>query len=401
MPKRHDYLVALDLGSHQTRCVVALEENSRLRFISYGAAPARGWTRGVIGDQEAVLLSLEKAIEEAEKNGGLLIESAVVGVGGRHVTSNVSHTYINLPSWEAVVQQSHVDAVVRAAGQAPLREDRTVLQLIPLEFTVDQQPGLKRPVGLSGRRLDAHVMVITASAQAHNHIRAVVNRAGVVVEETIFDAFAAGHAVLEEQEREMGVAVLDLGASSTEVVVYVDNDLRLAATAPVGGDHFVNDVATVMKTSRDDARALVEQYGCAVADQTAANAMVEVPALSGGSEPKSRRLLNEVLQARAEELFELAEQELSRAGLRAERLVSGVVLTGGLAALAGLCDVAEKALRSSARIGLPPKLEDLPDELDDPSWATAMGLLLYAQRLRLRRPKRRDRVSEWLRAIFE
>jgi cell division protein FtsA len=401
MPKPHDYLVGLDLGSHSTRCLVALEENSRLRFISHGSAPAQGWSRGVIADQDPVLVSLEKAIEEAERNGGVTIDNAVVGVGGPHVKNNVSHSYINLPSWESEIQKEHVDAVIKAATQGPLSDDRTVLQVIPLEFSVDGQSGLRNPLGMHGSRLDVHVQVVSALAQAHNNIRVVVNRAGVVVEETLFEGFAASHAVLEQQEREMGVAVADMGASSIELVAYLEGDLQLAMSLPLGGEHFVNDVASVLRTPREAAEQIMEQYGCVPAAQTPLNVMVEAPGLNDGRpREKPRRLLNEILEARCEELFEMMALQLSRSGFE-NRLVAGVVLTGGLACLAGTCDIAEHVLNANARVGLPPQLDDLPDELDHPGWATVIGLVLYAQRLRLHRTRKRDRVTEWLKTLFE
>ncbi len=401
MPKRNNYLVGLDLGSHATRCVVALEENSRLRFISSGSAPSRGWARGVIADQDPVLDSVERAIEEAEKNGGLIVESAVVGVGGSHIKSNVCHSYVNLAPGESQIQHEHVEALVKAAGQGPLSDDRTAVQVIPLEFIVDHQSDVRNPRGMYGKRLDGHVQVISASAQAHNNVRAVVNRAGIVVEETIFEAFAAAYAVLEEQEREMGIAVADMGAGSIDLVAYHQNDLKLATAIPVGGEHFVNDVAEVLRTSRPAAEQLIEQYGCVSAEESPSNVMIEVPGL--GDEPwraQPRQLLNDILAARSEETLELIRKELDHARL-ADRLIAGLVLTGGLAGLVGLCDVAEDVLNMNARIGLPPKLEDLPDELDHPGWATALGLLLYAQRLRLHRQRRRDTAKEWLKAIFE
>lgn len=401
MPKKYNYLVGLDLGSHRTRCLVAIEEDSRLRFISSGCAPSKGWSRGMIADQDPVLESVEEAIGQAEQNGGMVVEAAVAGVGGSHVKSNVCHSYTNLAASENLVQQEHIDAVVKAAAQGPLSDDRTAVQVIPLEFTVDHQSGLRNPRGMSGGRLDGHVQVISASAQAHSNIRAVINRAGVVVEETVFEAFAAAHAVLEEQEREMGVAVADIGAGSIDLVAYHENDLRLAAAVPVGGEHFVNDVAELLRTPRPEAERLIEQYGCVLADETPSNVMIEVPGL--GEEPsraQPRRLLNEILRARAEETFELLGRELRRARLQ-DRLIAGLVLTGGMAGLAGACDVAEQVLDTTARIGLPPQIEDLPDELDHPAWATAVGLVLYAQRLRLHQRRRRERASEWLRAIFD
>ena len=401
MRKRQDYLVGLDAGSGHTRCVVALEEDSHLRFISHGQAEANGWTRESMTNQDAVLQSVEECVQQAENNGSMAIEAAVVGVGGSHVQSNVSHTYVHLPPGENEVQQAQVDAVVRAAGQGSLGSDRTLLQLIPLSFAVDQHAGLQNPVGMSGERLDAHVQVITAQAQAHSNLCAVVNRASLVVQETVFEPFAAAQAVLEEREREMGVVVIDMGAGSIDFAAYVDSQLRLAGSLPIGGSHFVSDVSTVLRTPREEAMQLIQQYGCAIADQTPQNIMIEVPGVVPElSEPKPRRLLNRILQARAEETFELVLAELRRARLE-HRVIAGVVLTGGLAALAGLCDVAENVMNAPARIGLPPRLEDMPEELDHPAWATAIGLVLYAQRLRLYQQRRRDRVTDWLKSLLD
>lgn len=402
MPPVQHCLVGLDLGSSRTRCVAAIEENSRLRFISHGSAPVsrRGWERSVISDQDPVLESVEKAVEEAERNGGVLIDAAVVGIGGMHVKSNLSHAYVNLNSWETEIDKGHVEEAVKRASQGPLSEDRVVVQATPLEFSVDQQPHKRNPLGMAGKRLDAQVQVVSALAQAHDNICAVVNRAGVRVEETISEVFAASYAVLEEQEREMGVAVVDMGADSCELLVYLDNDLRFVSSIPFGGEHFARDVAAVLRTHREDAERLIEQYGSVLPEQTPANVTVAVPNLKGsGFEEQPRRLLNEILQARAEEIFELIREELDRQGF-GNRLIGGTVLTGSLACLAGVCDLAEQVLDSNTRIGLPPRIEDLPDELDHPGWATSVGLVLYAQRLRLHQKRRKDRVAEWLKALF-
>jgi cell division protein FtsA len=403
MPKKQDYLVGLDLGSSRSRCVVAFEEDSRLRFIAYGVADVApdGWERGRISNPEAVLESVEKAVEQAERNGGMLVEASVVGVGGDHLQSNVSHAAVNLNSWEGEIERKHVEEAVRRAAQGPLSEERTVLQAIPIEFEVDQQAAVRNPLGMSGRRLDSRVQVISALAQAHDTIRATVNRAGVVVEETIAEVFAAGYAALEEQEREIGVAVVDLGAQSADIAVYLDNDLQFVSAISIGGDHFVGDVATILRTSKSDARALMEQYGNVLPDQTPPNVMIEAPSLTDGRfQEHPRRLLNQILEARAEELFELIGAEIDRVGLR-NRLVGGLVLTGSLACMAGGCDLAERVLSTNARIGLPPRIEDLPDELDHPGWATSIGLVLYAQRLRLHQKRKRDKMTEWLKTLFD
>jgi len=199
----------------------------------------------------------------------------------------------------------------------------------------------------------------------------------------------------------MGVVVIDMGAGSVDFAAYVDSQLRLAGSLPIGGSHFVGDVSTVLRTPREEAALLIQQYGCAIAEQTPRNVMIEVPGIVPElSEPKPRRLLNQILQARAEETFELVEAELQRSRL-GHRVIAGVVLTGGLAALAGLCDVAENVLNTPTRIGLPPRLEDMPEELDHPAWSTTIGLVLYAQRLRLYQQRRRDRVTDWLKSLLD
>ena len=400
MRKQYQGIVGLDLGSDWTRCVVGVEENSRLRFISSGCSPSSGWSRGVISDQDSVLLSLERSLQQAEQMGGTPIEGAVVGIGGSHVAGMTSHACVSLPDEENEVRQQDVEAVVKAAGRTMLGGDRAPLQLIPLDFAVDQQGVLRNPVGMAGARLDAHVHVISAQAQAHGNVCAVVNRASMVVQETVFEAFAAAQAVLEERERQMGVVVIDLGAGSTDFIAYRDNQVRLAGSIPIGGGHFVGDIATVLKTPREEAACMMEQYGCAIAGRTPYNVMIETPSIAGGfTEPKPRRRLNQVIEARARETFELIAAELRRSRLE-DHLIAGAVLTGGLASLGGLCEVAENVLRVTARIGLPPRLEDMPDALDHPAWATAIGLALYGQRLQVQQRKKQDRVMGWLKSLI-
>ena len=401
MDKKQDHIVGLDLGSDWTRCFIGTEENSRLRFVGSGCARVDGWSKGVISDQDSVLSSVDQAVQQAEESGGRSIESVVVGIGGSHVVGNTSHTYVSLPGEESDVRAQDVDAAVEAAARTSPSTDRTILQLIPLAFAVDQQTVLQNPVGIAGRRLDAHVHVITAQTQAHNNVCTVVNRASLVVQETVFEPFAAAQAVLEEREREMGVVVIDLGAGSTDLLAYLDNQVRLASSIPVGGGHFSSDVATVLKTSKKEAASLIEQYGCAIAEQTPHNVTIEVPSITGEySKPQSRRLLNQIIEARARETFELIATELRHTRLE-DRLVAGVVLTGGLAGLSGMCDVAEEVLGMTTRIGLPPRLEGMPDALDHPAWATSIGLVLYGQRLQVKKQRKRDRLTDWLKSLIE
>ncbi len=400
MPKPPSYLVGLDLGSSLTRCVAGMEENGRVRCVSYGAARSGGWRKGVIIDQDPVVESIKQAVLEAEANGGLAIESAVVGVGAT-VTSALSRGSVSLASRLTPIERHNVNEAVKAATRAQLGEDRMLLQAIPLDFAVDGQDGIRSPLGMTGRRLEAQVRIITASTQAHMNIATVVNRAGIVVEETIFEPFAAALAAIGERERQIGVAVADIGAGSTDLVAYLEDQLRLAVSVPIGGGHFSRDVSFGLRTGEIEAERLIEEYGCAIAEMGSENSKIEVPPANGDGPigEVSRRKLNEILEARAEDLFVFIDRELGRAGLSGD-LIAGMVIAGDVAKLAGLVDVAEQVLHMSIRLGLPAPLYDLPEVLDQPGWTTAIGLLLYAQRLRLHRRAERESMTAWLKSVF-
>ena len=232
MPKTPGYLVGLDLGTSETRCVVGVEENSRLRFASYGAARSGGWRKGVIIDQDPVVQSIQQAVTEAEANGALSMESAVVGVGGT-VNSVNSRGGVKLPSHAQPIDRPHLQEAVKAATRVRLGEDRALLQAIPIDFAVDGQDGIHNPLGMAGATLEAQVRLIAASTQAHMNLTTVVNRACIVVEETVFEPFAAALAAIGEQERQIGVAVADLGAGSTDLVAYLEDKLREIGRAHV------------------------------------------------------------------------------------------------------------------------------------------------------------------------
>lgn len=400
MPKPPNYLVGLDLGSSQTRCVVGVEESARVRCVSYGAARSGGWRKGAIIDQDPVVESIKQAVLEAEANGGISIESAVVGVGAT-VNSALSRGSVSLPSHLQAIERSHVNEAVKAATRAQLGEDRMLLQAIPIDFAVDGQEGIHNPLGMTGRRLEAQVRIVTASTHAHMNVTTVVNRAGIVVEETIFEPFAAALAAIGERERQIGVAVADIGAGSTDLVAYLEDSLQMALSIPIGGDHFTRDVCFGLRIGEHDAERVIEEYGCALADTTAQNSKIEIPSAhgNGSAGEVSRRRLNEILEARAEDLFLYLDSELSRAGLTGQ-LIAGLVITGEVAKLAGLVDVAERLLHMSIRIGLPAPLYDLPEVLDQPGWTTAIGLLLYAERLRLHRHAESENMTAWFKSVF-
>ncbi|MEK7751253.1 MAG: cell division protein FtsA, partial [Acidobacteriota bacterium] len=281
-----------------------------------------------------------------------------------------------------------------------LEEDRYLLQVLPQDFTIDGRAGFRNPCGATVSRLEANVHIVTVSHQDHQALVHAVQQAQVNVEETVFEPLAAAYSAILPGERERGVALVDIGAHSTGLAIYDGDALVLASSVPIGGDHFTRDVAQCLPAFYDDARRLKEEYGCAILGLTSENVLIDVPC-PDGRPPRAvpRRMLNEILEARAQELFRFVRREIERSGMEQE-LFEGVVLTGGGAVLNGMCDVAEHTLNCQARNGLPVGIDGWPQEIDNPAWATAAGLAMWSGRLKFRRlPKRR--APDFLKLILK
>lgn len=382
MTARSLYPAGLDIGGAKTRCAICLFENHRMRFLGYGEVESHGWVKGKIADQRAVADSALAALREAERQAQVSIETAVVGAGGPTVRGANARGVIELGR-PREIEQRDVNRSVNRASYVQLMDDRMVLQLFPQDFVVDDHPGHRDPRGMLASRLEANVHLITASTQEHNSLVGAVNLAHLSVEETVFEPLAASYAAVLPEDRREGVAVVDIGAHSTDVVVYYGDSLQLATTLPVCGDHFTRDLARALCVSFEDAELIKRQFGCAISASTPENSFVELPAPEN-REPREapRRLLNQVLEARAQELFRYVLRELTRVGME-RALIGGVVLTGGGTELAGLCDMAEGILGCQARKGLPIGIADWPDELDKPAWTAAAGLAMYSAKLKL------------------
>lgn len=375
--------VGLDAGAFRTRCAIGVVEDACLRLIGFGEAPSQGWVKGRIGDQKAAADAILAAIKEAERTGQTPVETAVVGIGGPTIRGANSRgiTDIGRPR---EIEQRDVNRTVERASRVQLQDDRMVLQIFTQDFVVEGHPGHRDPRGLVSTRLEANIHLLTASEQEHTAIIGAVNQAHLAVEETVFEPIAACYAAALPEDRREGIALVDIGAQSTQIVSYFGDALVLAWSLPVSGDHFTRDIARGLHTSFEDAALLKAEYGCAVLGLTGDNSYVEVPA-PGGREPREapRRTLNQILEARAEELFRYVRRELERVGMD-RALAGGVLLTGGEARLTGLCDMAERVLNCQARKGLAIGIEDWPDELADPAWTTAAGLAMYSARLKIR-----------------
>ncbi len=382
MPDKRLYAVGLDLGGAHTRCVVCVLESGRIRFLGYGHAESYGWVKGRIVDQKAAADSVLAALREAEKSAQVSVESAVVGLGGPTARGANARGVIELGR-PREIEQRDVNRAVNRATYVQLMDDRMVLQLFPQDFVVDDHPGHRDPRGMMASRLEANVHLITASTQEHNTVVGVVNLAHLSVEETVFEPVAACYAAVLPEERREGVALVDVGAHSTDVVVYYGEALQLATTLPLCADHFTRDLAVGVCVNFEDAECIKRQFGSAVSANTATNSLVELPAKEN-REPREvpRRLLNEILEARAQELFSFVEREVARVGME-RALMGGLVLTGGGTNLPGLCDVAEEALKCQARKGLPVGIADWPEEIDGTDWTTVAGLAMYSGRLKL------------------
>lgn len=381
MSSNNGWAVGLDAGSAWTRVVICALENDELRYLGHGETPSLAWNKSRLRDQTALSESIRRAVRDAEAVAGVSVDGAVVGLGGSAVESTGGNGLYEFGR-PRDIEQGHLDATVEMAAQ--LQSNRYIFQVLPQDFTVDGRAGYRNPIGVRASRLEANVCLMTTTAPEHQCLVDAVHQAHLAVEETVFEGMAAAYAAILTEDRARGVAVMDIGAQSTELIVYDGEACVSACSLPVAGDHFSRDVAWRFTVSIEDAERVKQQYGCAVLGLTADNSLIDVPTPDGRAPREApRRDLNEVLEARAEELFLFAREEIAAAGMEQD-LMEGVVLTGGGARLNGMCDMAERVLNCQARNGLPVGIEDWPDAINDPAWTTAAGLAMYSARLKHR-----------------
>lgn len=356
-------------------------DGSRVHFLGAGTVDSAGWEKSRIIDQTAVSRCILKTVQQAEKMAGVQIETITASFGG--LTSRGANTRSRSEFGRPrEITQADVNRSMKNALRVALADDRMVLQLLPQDFVVDDHPGHRDPRKMLGSVLEANAHVIMASVMEHNALVGAINQSHLLVDETVYDAFAAAYSAGLPEPRAEGVAVLDIGSQSSELVVYFGTALQLASTIGLSGDHFTNDIAHFLRISFPDAQDIKEQFGSVVPESTTEKSIVELPLRDGqGVREGSRYRINQVLQARAHQLFALVERELARVGMECA-LTGGLVLTGGGALLHGLVDMAEQQLRCPAWLGLPRNIVGWPDDLNDPAWTTAAGLAKYSGRLR-------------------
>jgi cell division protein FtsA len=393
-------LTAIDLGSTKTCVVVAEITQDGLRYRGQGMAESRGVRKGLIVDIEKTVACVQKAVEKAEELVEAPIERAVVGIAGPHIRGVNSQGGISLGFRPREITRDDVRQAVERARGIALPADRQPLHLLPQEYIVDDQNGIQDPLGMMGKTLEVRVHVATASTSATQNVVTAMNKAGVHVDDTVFEPLAAADAVLRSDERELGVCLVDIGSGSTDLIVFFEGAVQHTGVVPVGGDHFTNDVAVGLRTPLAAAEKIKKQFGGAVVTQIPEANEIEVPSV--GDKPSrlmGQRLLGEILEPRARELFELIRDHLRQAGVL-DLCGAGLVLSGGGARLKGLLDVVDQTMRKPARVGSSCALARLPVELLAPEYSVALGLLLYSYRSRMARGAQEQGLTAKLKALL-
>jgi len=405
-PKPENLITVLDAGSQKSCVLVAEVADGVLRYRGHGIERSMGMRKGLIAELGPAAEAINRAALTAERTAKATIETAVVGIGGTHVRGINSRGGISMGSRMREITREEVRAAVDRARSVPLPPDREVMHLLPQEFILDDQAGIHDPIGMVGNRLEVNLHLSTCSGGIAQSVITCANRAGLEVEDTVFEGIAAAEAVLSADERELGVCLADIGASTTELAVFFEGSIAHTAVLPIGGDHFTNDLAVGLHVSVEEAEQLKRMYGNCVVTSVLQHAELEIggniagiAGPGGAARLVRQRFLAEILEPRARELFTMLRDNLRQGGVL-EALGAGCVLTGGGANLVGLLDNAESLLRVPARVGSPVPLSRMPAELAKPEFAAAIGMLLYTHRTQIRRAGEEHGLKAKLRSIF-
>ncbi len=393
MGKKEHLVVGVDIGTTKICAIVGEVTPNGINIVGIGNQPSKGLRKGVVINIDSTVQSIQQAIEEAELMAGCDIHSVFAGIAGGHIRGFNSHGVVAVKDRE--VRSTDVDRVIDAAKAIPIPTDREVLHILPHEFIVDEQDGIRDPVGMSGVRLEAKVHIVTGAVTSAQNIVKCCNRCGLNVADIVLEQLASGEAVLTLDEKELGVAMIDIGGGTTDLVVYFQGSIRHTAVLALGGNHITNDIAIGIRTPTIEAERIKHQNGCAMASLVNSAETIEVPSV-GGRKPRtiSRQLLSEIIEPRAEEIFALTKKELDRSGL-SHLLTSGVVLTGGSSMMEGMAEMAERVFDLPVRVGLPQGFGGLVDVVSSPIYATAVGLVLYGSKQMVRNSKFRTREHSY------
>ncbi len=396
----HHFLTAIDVGSAKTCVLVAEVTDSGLRYRGHGLAESRGSRKGVIVDLDKAVASIQKAVEQAEDACGAPIEHALLGVSGAHVRGVNSQGGLNFGVRAREIAREEIRSAVDKARAIPLPADREILHLLPQEFILDDQSVVHDPLGMMAMRLEVRVHMVTAGSSATQNVVTAVNRAGVHVDDTIFEPLACADSVLRADERELGVCLIDLGAGSTSLIVFQEGAVLHTAALPIGGDHFTSNLSVGLCTPLAEAEKIKKLYGNVAVTLIPEANEVEVPSVGDrASRLIQQRMVGEILEPRARELFEMVRDNLRHSGMF-DVCVGGIVLSGGTSRMAGILDVADSVLRRPVRLSWPSPLAKMPSTLAEPEYATVLGMVFYGHRARIARGLQDTRWSSRLMGLF-
>ena len=371
-----EMLVALDIGTSKIAALVGeIGPENQVEGVGFGSHPSYGLKKGVVVNIESTVQSIQRAIEEAELMAGCEIHSAFTGIAGSHIKSLNSHGIVAIRDRE--VNRNDVTRVIEAAKAVAIPSDQKILHVLPQEYIVDQQDGVKEPVGMSGVRLEAKVHIVTGAVSAAQNISKCVRRCGLEVGDVVLEQLASSHAVLNCDEKELGVCMIDIGGGTTDIAIFTGGTIRHTAVIPIAGDHVTNDVAVALRTPNQHAEQIKIKHATVNMPGSQSQETIEVPGVAHRDAKKvEKRFLSDVISARYEELFSIVLSELRRSRFE-DIITSGIVLTGGAANVPGLVSLAESVFQMPVRLGLPQNVSGLGDVRQNTSYATGVGLLLH------------------------
>lgn len=402
-------IVGLDIGTTKICAVVGEVVHDTIEIIGVGTHPSEGLRKGVVINIEKTVNSIKEAIEEAETMAGCEISSVYAGIAGGHIKGFNSHGVIALKERE--VSRKDIDRVIEAASAVAIPMDREVIHVLEQEFIVDEQDGIMDPLGMSGVRMEAKIHIVTGAVTSAQNIIKCANRAGLDVHDIVLEAIASSEAVLTDEERNLGVALMDFGGGTTDMAVFSRGSIKHTSVLALGGDNLTYDISIGIRTATVEAEKIKMKYGCALTSMIGSDETIEVPGVGGrGPRTLPRQFLGEILEPRIEEIFTLIHSELIRAGYE-DAVNSGVVITGGSSELAGIPEIAEEIFNLPCRIGFPDKIGGLVEVVNKPMYATAVGLVLYGAKQNSNNKKFRirdtnifgkvmDRMKKWFKDVI-
>lgn len=375
MGRREEIVVGLDIGTTKIACIIGEVTPDGIDIIGIGSHPSAGLRKGVVINIDATINSIKKAVEEAELMAGCEVHTVFAGIAGGHIQGFNSHGIVAVKDKE--VKATDLARVVDAARAVAIPMDREVIHVIPQEYIIDEQEGIKEPIGMTGVRLEAKVHIVTASVTSAQNIIKCANACGLNVADIVLEQLASSEAVLSADERELGVAVVDIGGGTTDIAIYANGSLVHTAVLSIGGNHLTNDIAVGLRTPMAEAERIKQRYGCAMTSKVSPEETIEVPSV-GGRPPRIliRQVLSEIIEPRVEEIFAYVGREIKNAGCE-DLIASGVVITGGSTILEYMPELAEEVLGLPVRRGMPRGIGGLVDVVRDPKFATGVGLVQY------------------------